>query len=341
MPNAQRTVLVTGGAGYIGSHVVRQLLERGDRVRVLDLLLYGNAGLKALANHPRLSVVVGDVRDPAAMREAAADGVDTVIALAALVGDAACELDRGATVAINHDATELLVETCLDVGVRRLVFASSCNVYGTGADQILMESSTLNPVSLYARTQAAAERIIDAHAGRLSAVTLRLATVFGVSPRMRLDLLVNTLTVHAYFRRRLRVSGRAQPRPHVHVRDAATALLLAADARDTLVRGQRFNVGDDRSSHSVREIAAIVGAAVPGTEVLVEPHLCDVRTYRVSFSKIRKTLGFSRQLGVEDGVAEVVAACRRGAIAGLDDPRHSNFESLKRFGVPEILSPAA
>ena len=340
MSNVPRTVLVTGGAGYVGAHVVRQLLDRGDHVRVLDLLLYGDAGLRALRSHERLRIVVGDVRDPAAMQEASA-GVDTVIALAALVGNAACELDRDATAAINREATELLVETCLDAGVRRLVFASCCSVYGTGADPLLMESSTLNPLSLYARTRVDSERIIEAHADRLSAVSLRLPTLFGVSARMRLDLLVNTLTAHAYFRRKIRVSGRASARPHLNVRDAASALLLAADARDTLVRGQRFNVGDDRSSHSVREIAAMVAAALPGTELAIEAQPCDARSYRVSFSKIRKTLGFTGRLSVAEGVAEVVAACRRGAIVGLDDPRASNFESLKRFGIPETLLRAA
>ena len=243
--------------------------------------------------------------------------------------------------AINQEATELLVETCVAARVRRLVFASCCSVYGTGADPLLMESSTLNPLSLYARTRVDSERIIEAHADRLSAVTLRLPTLFGVSERMRLDLLVNTLTAHAYFRRKIRVSARAAARPHLHVADAAAAVLLAADARDPLVRGQRFNVGDDRSSHSVREIAAIVAAGLPGTEVAIEPHLCDARSYRVSFSKIRKTLGFTRRWSVADGVAEIVAACRRGALVGLEDPRVSNFESLKRFGIPDSLLRAA
>ena len=331
---------MTGGAGYVGSRVVRQLLDRGDRVRVLDVLLYGDQGLRALSGHEHLTVIAGDVRDSAAMQEAAT-GADTVIALAAIVGSAACELDREATVGINRKATQLLVETCIDAGVRRLVFASCCSVYGTGADPLLMESSTLNPLSLYARTRVEAERIVDAHADRLSAVILRLPTVFGLSPRMRLDLPVNTLTTHAYFRRRLRISARAQARPHLHVDDAAAALLLAADARETLVRGQRFNVGDDRSNHSMREIAAMIAAALPGTELAVEPQLSDARRYRVSFSKIRTTLGFARRFSVVDGVAEIVAACRRGAIEGLDDPRHSNFESVKRFGVPDVLLRAA
>jgi nucleoside-diphosphate-sugar epimerase len=340
MSNASRTVLVTGGAGYVGAHVVRQLLDRGDRVRVLDLLLYGDHGLHALKDHERLTVLAGDVRDSAAMHEAAA-GVDTVIALAAVVGPAACDLDPDVTVDINCEATALLVKTCRDAGVRRLVFASCCSVYGMGGDPLLMESSVLNPLSLYARTRVDAERIVDAHADRLSAVIMRLPTVFGMSPRMRLDLLVNTLTAHAYFRRKIRVSGRAHARPHLHAHDAAAALLLAADARDTLVRGQRFNVGDDRSDLGVREIAALVATALPGTEVSTEPQLGDARRYRVSFSKIRKTFGFVRRFSVADGVAEIVAACRRGGIAGLEDPRLSNFESLKRFGVPALLSPVA
>jgi len=340
MSNVSRTVLVTGGAGYVGSHVVRQLLDRGDRVRVLDLFLYGDQGLRALQGHERLTIVAGDVRDAATMHEAAA-GADTVIALAALVGPAACDLDPNVTIDINREATGLLVKTCRDAGVRRLVFASCCSVYGMGADPLLMESSTLNPVSLYARTRVESERIIDAHADRLSAVIMRLPTVFGMSPRMRLDLLVNTLTAHAYFRGKIRVSGRAHARPHLHAHDAATALLLAAEARDTLVRGQRFNVGDDSSNHGVRDIAGLVAAALPGTEVTVEPQLADARSYRVSFSKIRKTLGFARRFSVSDGVAEILAACRRGAIVGLEDPRHSNFDSLKRFGVPTLLSPAA
>jgi nucleoside-diphosphate-sugar epimerase len=336
----RQTILVTGGAGYVGAHVVRQLLERGDRVRVLDRFLYGRQGLKGLTDHPGLTVFMGDVRDRWAMREAAA-GADTVIALAALVGDAACDLDRDTTAAINCEATELLVKACLDTRVRRLVFASSCSVYGTGTEPLVVESSTVNPDSLYAQTRLQSERIIDAYADRLSAATLRLPMVFGLSARMRLDLPVNTLTAHAYFRRGLRLSGRDERRPNLHVHDAAAAFLLAADARDPLVRGQRFNVGDDHSNHTLGEIAALVVEALPGTVVHVEPHAADVQDYRLSFSKIRKMLGFVPHFSVADGIAEIAAACRRGDIAGLDDPRQSNLESLRHYGVPELVRRAA
>jgi nucleoside-diphosphate-sugar epimerase len=335
-----RTIVVTGGAGYVGSHLVRRLLERGDRVRVLDLFLYGEHGLDGVVEHPHLSVRVGDVRDRAALREVLA-GADAVIALAALVGDPACELDRGATLGINAEATARLAATCVEAGVRRLVFASSCSVYGAGGSAAVDEASALNPVSLYAQTRVESERILDAYAQRLDTVTLRLATVFGLSPRMRLDLLVNTFAAQAYFRRMIRVFGGTQWRPNLHVQDAAAAFAAAADAPAALVRGQRFNVGDDRANHTVREIAELVASVLPGTEVRVEPEAVDARDYRVTFAKIRACLGFRARFGVRDGIAEIVAACDRGEIVGLDDARQSNYESLKRSGVPDAMSRAA
>jgi nucleoside-diphosphate-sugar epimerase len=234
--------------------------------------------------------------------------------------------------AINCDATHLLAETCVAARVKRLVFASSCSVYGAGSDP-LAETSTLNPLSFYARTRVDAERIVESFADRLSVVTLRLPTLFGLSPRMRLDLLVNALTTQAYFRQQMRVAGGGQWRPNLHVQDAATAFVLAADAPEPLVRGQCFNVGDGRANQTVREIAALVAAALPGTDVHVEEHAADARDYRVSFSKIRTALGFVPKLGVPHGIAEIVTACRRGEIAGLEDPR--------QIRVPELVPHAA
>ena len=327
---APRTITITGGAGYLGSHLVRRLLARGDRVRVLDAFVHGHHGLAGLPADPRLTLIAGDVRDGAAVRNAMA-GSDTVVALAALGGGEA-SFDRDAMASVNCDATYLLADTCVTSRVGRLVFVSSCSVYGVGGDP-LAETSTLDPRSFYARTRVDAERIVESFADRLSAVTLRLPTLFGLSPRMRLDLLVNALTTQAYFRGHMSVPGGDQWRPQLHVRDAVTAIVLAADAPEPLVRGQRFNVGDQRANQTIREIAALVAAALPGTDARVEEHAADTRDYRVSFSKIRTALGFAPQFDVAYGIAEIVAACRRGEITGPEDPRP--------IPVPELVRDAA
>ncbi len=326
-----RTILVTGGAGYIGSHLTRRLLARGDHVRILDRFLYGAHGLRDVRDHPRLTVMEADVRDAGAVA-GALRGVDTVIALAALVGDAACDLDEGVTRSVNVDATGLLAQACVDAGVRRLVFASSCSVYGAGSERLLDETSALNPVSAYAVTRVRSEAVL-ARFPALSTVTLRFATVFGLSPRIRLDLLVNTFAAQAFFAGRIRVFGGGQWRPNLHVQDAAAAIVLAADAPDEIVRGQVFNVGDDRANHTVREIADLVRAALPETRVDVVPQAGDARDYRVSFARIRAALGFAARFGVLDGIAEIVQACRQGRIAGLGDPSHSNVECLRASGL--------
>jgi nucleoside-diphosphate-sugar epimerase len=318
--------LITGGAGYLGSHVVRRLLARGDRVRVLDTFLHGADGLSGVAGDARLTVVAGDVRDRAAVADAVA-GADTVVALAAVGSDDDAHVDRDTVAAVNCDASYVLAEACAVARVKRLVFGSSCSVYGVGTDP-LAETSTLSPLSFYARTRVDAERIVESFAGRLSVVTLRLPTLFGLSPRMRLDLLVNALTTQACFRRQMRVEGGGQWRPQLHVQDAATAVVLAADAPEPLVRGQCFNVGDTHANQTVCEIAAHVAAALPGTEVVVEQHARDARDYRVSFSKIRTALGFVPQHGVPQGIAEIVAACRRGEITTAEDGRRSRAADL-------------
>ncbi|HEX3176873.1 MAG TPA: NAD(P)-dependent oxidoreductase [Methylomirabilota bacterium] len=341
MTTDRRTILITGGAGYLGAHLVRRLLARGDRVRVLDAFLYGDHGLKGVMEHAALTVLAGDVRDAAAVYEAAS-GADVVIALAALVGEAACDVDRDAAAAINCDGAHVLAEVCVTAGVRRLVFASSCSVYGAGIEPVLVETSTPAPLSFYARTRVDAERIIDSFSERLSIVTLRLPTLFGRSARMRLDLLVNRLSAEAYFQHRLRMPGGSPGRAaHLHVQDAVTAFLLAAEAPEPLVRGQRFNVGDDAARHTPREVAALVEAALPGIDVEPERPASGGRDVRVSFVKIRKALGFVARRSVADGITEVIAACRSGEIRPLDDARQSNAETLRRSGVPDLVQRAA
>jgi lipopolysaccharide/colanic/teichoic acid biosynthesis glycosyltransferase/nucleoside-diphosphate-sugar epimerase len=329
-----RCVLVTGGAGYIGSHVVRKLLTRGHRVRVLDTFLYGDHGLSALREHPRLEVIEGDIRHLRTM-SAAVKGADSIIALAALVGDAACDLDVDETVSTNLEATQLLAEVCQRAGVRRVVFASSCSVYGANSELVLNEGSWLNPVSLYARSRVRSEEILLRQSDNLSVAILRLATVFGLSYRMRLDLLVNTFTANAFFDHRIRVHGGQQYRPNVHVQDAAEAFILLSQAPDDKVRGEVFNVGDDALNYSVLEIARLVQAVLPRTEIEITEESSDRRDYRVSFEKIRHVLTFRPAFTVQDGIREIAHALRQRPAAMRGDERYHNFRYLKMHGFPD------
>jgi nucleoside-diphosphate-sugar epimerase len=333
------TILVTGGAGYIGSHLVRKLLAGGHQVRVVDRYLYGAHGLGDVLGDPGLEVIEADVRDRLAVLKAARN-CEAVIALAALVGDAACDLNPAETRSINLDSTRLIAETCVELGIGRLVFASSCSVYGAGGDELLSEESSLAPVSLYAQTRIDSEAILDEYRDRLGVVVLRLATVFGLSPRMRLDLLVNTFASQAFFDGRLRVFGGSQWRPNLHVQDAARAFMLAAAAPDAVVRGEVFNVGAAAANHTVLDIARMVQAARPETAVEVVAAVTDQRNYRVSFDKIHRRLGFRAGFGVADGIAEVLTACRQGSITAPGDPRYSNIECLKRSAFARALRAA-
>jgi lipopolysaccharide/colanic/teichoic acid biosynthesis glycosyltransferase/nucleoside-diphosphate-sugar epimerase len=329
------TILVTGGAGYIGSHVVRKLLLRGHRVRVVDSLLYGTHGIRAIARHPRLELIEGDVRHLRTMH-VAVKGVDAVIALAALVGDAACELDPDETLSTNLDATQLLAEVGQRAGLQRLVFASSCSVYGANGALTLNEGSWLNPVSIYARTRLQSEKLLLQQANGPSVTILRLATVFGVSSRMRLDLLVNTFTAHGFFTDRMRVFGGTQQRPNLHVQDAAEAFILAAQGPAEKVSGEIFNVGDDTQNYTVLDVAELVKAELPTAEIELVDGSPDARDYRVGFEKIRQVLGFRCRFTVQDGIREMVAAFRHGLVRDPNAERYHNFRYLKAHGFGRV-----
>ena len=222
-------IVVTGGAGYVGSHLTRKLLARGFKVRVLDSFVYGDRGLSEVHDHPDLELITGDICNTRDLARAL-KGSRGVIALAAVVGDAACDLYPERSMAINYDSTQKTLAACQEAGVRRLVFASSCSVYGANGNDLLYEESHLNPVSLYARTRLMSEELLLRKAGGVEIAILRLATVCGVSPRMRFDLMVNTMTACAVVQRAIRVSGANQWRPHLHVQDAAEAFALAMES---------------------------------------------------------------------------------------------------------------
>ena len=319
---SDRPILVTGGAGYIGCVLTRMLLEQGARIRVVDRLLHGDHGLKGLETESRLEVISQDLRDPRTHEEALA-GVETVIHLAAIVGDKACALDEDAAIQTNWTATVALARRAAAMGIRRFVFASTCSVYGEGRDEVLTEDSPVRPLSLYAETRWHAEQGLLELAGSapLDPMILRFGTVYGLSPRMRFDLVVNLLTMKAVRTGRVSIFGGGQWRPFVHVADIARALVLGMT--EPLPPGAPIlNVGDNLENYQLRDLKEELESRVPGVRVTIDAAASDPRTYRVSFDRIERLWGFRATRRVGDGIEEIANALRSGAIP---DPEHRRY----------------
>jgi nucleoside-diphosphate-sugar epimerase len=335
-PDAVQTVLVVGGAGYIGSTLVRGLLSDGYRVRVLDSLEFGDSSIRALYNNPDFEVVRGDFRciEPVVR---ATQGVDAVIHLGGIVGDPACALDEDLTLETNLAATSLLAEVCRGAGISRLVFASSCSVYGT-ADQIIDEDGPLNPVSLYAATKVDSEKVLFAARNQsLHPVVFRLATVFGWSYRPRFDLVVNLLTARAMNEGKITIYNGEQWRPFIHVEDVCRAFRSALVAPIEKVSGKVFNTGSSFLNFTLRQLADTIQHMQPDLDVEYVDN-DDIRNYRVSFERIRRELGFQCHVSLERGVQGLQEALRQGLVRDYREPVYSNYQTLlaqvKQAGQP-------
>ncbi|MDA1354161.1 MAG: NAD-dependent epimerase/dehydratase family protein [bacterium] len=326
-------VLITGGAGYIGLHLVDYFLSNNYRVRVLDNFTFGKDHLKHYENNPNLELLEGDIaniRDVVPVLK----GVNTVIALAALVGDPACGVDAEETLNLNYEATKILIETANFYGVKRFVFASSCSVYGAADDVYLNENSPLNPVSLYAKTRIMSEEVILERCGNVEPVILRLSTVFGLSPRMRFDLVVNLVTVKAIVEGKFQIFGGDQWRPFVHCKDAAKAFYLAATAPSENVESPIFNVGSDEMNYNLKEVGKLVHSCVPNSEYELVESQEDARNYKVSFEKITQVLGFRPDYTLASGIEEMVDAVQKNTqLQNYKTDTFSNLQVIKsKFG---------
>jgi nucleoside-diphosphate-sugar epimerase len=319
-------VLVTGGAGYVGSVVVDELLAEGHRVRAFDSLLHGSVpSLLQSWGDERFQFVRGDVRDAAARQEALVD-VEAILHLAAIVGDPACSREPDAAREVNVEGTRGLLDDAQRAGVQRCVIASTCSNYGKMADNDVYatEEFDLRPVSLYAETKVAAELDALARADNLATCCLRFATVYGVSPRMRFDLTVNEFTREIALGKELVVFGEQFWRPYVHVRDAARAARLALSAPLDQVRGEVFNVGSTDENYRKLDIVELLKLRDPSAKISFVHKDEDPRDYRVSFDKVKDRFGFEVERTVDDGIGEVMTLLASGFLVDPYAPIYQN-----------------
>jgi nucleoside-diphosphate-sugar epimerase len=324
MPKLFQHVLVTGGAGYVGSNLVPKLLAAGYQVTVLDLCIYGDV----LAPHPDLRIVKGDLRDPADVATAV-EGCDAVIHLACISNDPSFDLDPTLGRSINYDCFQPLVKAAKDAGVRRFIYASSSSVYGIKSTPDVHEGLALEPLTDYSKFKAMCEDVLMAEREPgFVTVILRPATVCGFAPRLRLDLTVNILTNLAINNGRITVFGGSQFRPNLHVEDMTDLYAMLLEAPDAAVDGKVWNAG--YHNLKVMEIAEKVREEIgPKVEIVVTP-TDDHRSYHVSSERIRRDLGFSARRTVEDAIVDLRDAFSAGKVPNsMTDDRYYNIKRMQ------------
>ncbi len=319
-------ILVTGGAGYIGSILVPRLLAAGHRVRVIDALMFGGHSLLGVWSHKNFEFIRGDIRDWSRHR-IWLEGMEAVIHLAAIVGDPACAADPDRAKSTNLDSSINLLKESSILGVGRFLFASTCSNYGKMADpeQLVDETSELAPISLYAETKVAVEmQALGEEWGGLEPIVLRLSTVYGVSSRMRFDLTVNEFTLEMLTKKYIVIFGEQFWRPYVHVTDVAWAIQIALESTTENVAGEVFNVGSTDQNFRKQDLVKMILHHASDADIEYVHRDEDPRDYRVSFEKIRLVLGFEKMMSVPDGIREVVDLVRAGVIEDYNLPEFRN-----------------
>ena len=323
-----KKVLVTGGAGYVGSVLVPKLLQANYGVRVLDLYIYGEHVLDSVKNHPNLEEIKGDIRDIKLLEEIM-PGCDSVLHLACISNDPSFELDPDLGKSINYDAFRPLVKISKDNGINRFIYASSSSVYGVKKEENVTEELSLEPLTDYSKYKALCEEILNqCQTPEFTTVIVRPATVCGYSPRLRLDLTVNILTNHAVNLGKITVFGGGQKRPNIHIEDITDLYIDLLSRPKDLVAAKVWNAGYE--NHRVREIAEIIRQVVDkeGVEITTTP-TDDHRSYHISSDKIKQDLGFVPKHTIEDAVRDLVNAFHQGII-------HNPMENSDYYNVKKM-----
>lgn len=323
-----KKILVTGGAGYIGSVLVRQLLEKGYQVRVLDILKFGGDSLVELLNNPDFEFQKGDVRKKKDI-EIALNGVSAVVNLAAIVGDPACAKEPEIAKETNYEATKSLYNLANDKGVERFIFASTCSNYGKMADpaKFITEESELAPVSLYAETKVATEKFLlgQDKSNVCKPTCLRFSTVYGLSPRMRFDLTVSEFTKELALERELVIFGEQFWRPYCHVVDLARSVVTVIESSANKVAFDVFNVGDTNENYTKKMLVDEIKNQLPNAKISFVKKNEDPRDYRVDFEKISITLDFKITKKVPEGISQVIKIIQDGVLSNPEDSKYKNI----------------
>ena len=323
-----KNVLVIGGAGYLGSILSRKLLDRGYKVRVMDMCLFGEEPIAKLKNDKNFEFIKEDMRNISSITKALI-GIDAVVLLAAIVGDPASKAQPVDTIETNYLATKMIAEACKYHQINRFIFASTCSVYGK-SENILDEKSELNPISLYARSKVESEQAILGLADKnFSPTIMRMGTLYGLSSRMRFDLVVNIFALHAVTKGKIKIFGGKQWRPLLNVEDAADAYIACLEASILKVREEIFNVGSEEQNYQINKLGSLVKEVFNNVEIEYQDHeiidgKLDNRDYKVSFEKIRGVLNFDPKKTVKEGLKEIGQTIMSGEITDYEDSKYYN-----------------
>lgn len=326
-----QTVLVTGGAGYVGSALIPSLLQKGYEVIVYDLYLYGDV-FSSFKNNPHLIEVKADIRDKKKVLEATKN-VDILLHLACISNDPSYELNPTLGKSINYDAFFNLTEAARTNNIKRFVYASTSSVYGVKNEKDVRETSSCEPLTDYSKYKLECEKLLLDFGEKnpeIEHVIVRPATVCGYAPRLRLDLVVNILTINALINKKIKIFGGEQLRPNINIKDVVRMYELLLSAPGDKLNGDIFNAGFQ--NRTVEELALIIKEVIDDDSIFFETvPTDDIRSYHINSDKIRTVLGFKPEFTIEDGVQSLVDAYEKGLIIdGLNNPMYYNIKLMQK-----------